>query len=268
VIGLFLEMSKRNRSRNLTPVLPKIRTGSCSRKDISPVRDADGLGLSEEGRQILGVLTDSLDSLLQRLEAKDIIQELQKENASLKRSVHHLETRVDEIENYDRLNNSIVSGEAVPTATPNEVTSQVVIDLFDRAMRYKLNSENVLAAFRLGARPVSQAADRRSILVKLRNSEVRQDVVQACRSAKPTKLFVSDNLTPVRASILYALRQVMKRCPEIEYCGSRDGKVFVWKKSKTDTGRKQKVFINTVEQLQKLCGDEFDVDPLEFIHQR
>jgi len=125
----------------------------------------------------------------------------------------------------------------------------------------------VITAYRLGSKSASQASDRRSILVKLRDGEIKNDILQACRTTKPARLFVGDNLTPIRASILYALRQVKKKCPDkLEYCGSRDGRVFIWIKSAGASGRNQKMSINTFDLLLKICDEHFNVDPSQFIN--
>ena len=88
-------------------------------------------------------------------------------------------------------------------------------------------------------------------MVRLANAEIKNDILTACRTAKPSGLFVNENLTPLRASILYTLRQIKKRRPDkIEFCGSREGRVFCWIKPTNDHGKNRKLFINTLDSFK------------------
>ena len=255
----------RNRPRNLSPVLPKTQQRNDSKLDSPALSAVDVSGLSGEGKIILEILTERLDRLLCKMETKDNkIHQLQEENAKLKKTITDIELRIDEVENCERRNNIIVSGDALPNAVPNETSSRVAIDLFSRLMNFKLDSGCVVTAYRLGAKPMSQAPDRRRIMLKLQGSEMKRDIIQACRTTKPSGLFLNDDLTHVRATVLYALRRIRKRYPEkIDYCGSRNGKVFIWKKS--GSGQSMKVFINSLDQLKKICDEEFELDPMQFV---
>ena len=77
---------------------------------------------------------------------------------------------------------------------------------------------------------------------------------------------MNESLTPIRSSILYALRQLKKiNVGKIDYCGSRDGKVFMWLKPTNNTARNRKVYVNNIDTLTKLCTNEFNADPAEFL---
>ena len=85
-----------------------------------------------------------------------------------------------------------------------------------------------LSAYRIGARPSDQSPDRRKILVKFVNYEAKRDLMIAFRTAKLSSLFGNDDLTPVKASLLYKMRQLKKkRSDKVAGCGSRESKLFI-----------------------------------------
>ena len=102
-------------------------------------------------------------------------------------------------------------------------------------------------------------------MVEVRARQAKTDVIQACRTMKPTNLYVNDDLIPVRSKILFALRQLKKsRTERISYCGSIDGRIYIWLKPLNTSAPNQKVFINTIDKYIKLCNDELRVNPNEF----
>jgi len=260
-------MPNRYQTRNNNTVVSEVVSG---RDNVQSHGHSDESGLSEEGKLILAMLTKKLDTLLLKIdERNERIKALEGENADLRTNVEKLEARVDAAECSERLNNIVISGDNVPVATAGENLSQVVTDMFSGRLRYVLSPDNILSAYRVGSKSASQSPDRRSIIVRLRDGEIKRDIMQACRTAKPNKLFVRDNLTATRSRILYVLRKIRKNHPEkIEFCGSQDGKVFVWMKaSGLNTGRNQKIFINTEKLLRSKCENEFGVNLAEFLEE-
>ena len=114
--------------------------------------------------------------------------------------------------------------------------------------------EDVASAYRVGPRPISQRSDTRRTVVKLRSRELRNEIIQICKSVKPTDLYINENLTPTRSRIVRVLRQ-QKRChaPMIAGCGSMGGRVYVWIKPSDSTGKSAKFFVNTWNKLQEFC---------------
>ena len=139
--------------------------------------------------------------------------------------------------------------------------------LVARVLRAKVNKHippNKIIT--ISAKQLIQKNKRRNIMVKLLNQEVKIDLIQSCRSVKPTGLYVRENLTPTRSSIHYILRQVKKRTGRIDYCGTMNGKVFIWMKPREGVqGNNRKIFISNMFTLRRLCNEELGVDPAEFI---
>ena len=254
-------MPARNQSKN-APVLPKIqRTNVLDETPDVDLRASGNLELSEESKYILK-LSDKIDSLIERLDAKDrLIEKLQSENEKLKIDFQQLERRVDDLEMESRQNDIIISGKDMSPVTTGEDTRSAAIDLLRNKVKYNLRLEDVVSARRLGRKPLTQALDRRSILLTLGNNELKNDVIQMCRTSKPLGIFINDNLIATRATILYHLRAIKKKCPDrIAFCGSRNGNVFTWIKPLNPNGRNQKMSVNSFQALEKLCVDELKLD--------
>ena len=74
----------------------------------------------------------------------------------------------------------------------------------------------------------TDTSDRRNILMKLSNLDTKNDLILSCKRAKPNGLYVNEDLTPVRAKILYTIRQAKKKLPhKIAGHGSINGRVTV-----------------------------------------
>lgn len=242
------------------------------RKTTLPSVNADISGLSEEGKFLYSLLSEKLDKILERVsEREERILQLEQENATMKRDLTRISEKVDALESYERINDIIISGDALPIVSHGENVKQVFVEMLKIKLNYVLPSDKVLSAHRLGQKPAIQGSDKRSILVKLIDGGIKRDIIQACRSSKPQGIFVRDNLTPQRAAFYYALRQVKKRNDRIEYCGSRDGRIFIWMKAANGEGRNIRVFVSSVASFKKLCSDELMIEADDFLgsdHQR
>ena len=127
-------------------------------------------------------------------------------------------------------------------------------------MQYKLSSEAILDAYRLGSKPLSQSLDNRKLMVRFRDRSARDDVLSACRRVKPSNLFANEDLIPSRSRILFVLRHVKKKSNGvIVACGSQNGKIFAFLKSSNSSAQNQKVFINSMKFLDQICEREFGV---------
>ena len=123
----------------------------------------------------------------------------------------------------------------------------------------KTQPSDILSAFILGKPPTSQGEDRRSILVKFRHHETATEIKRSAKTVKPEGLFFSENLTPLRHSILKALRKAKYAHSNIiSGCGSWEGRVFVWIKPSNPAGngvRSRRFSVNNLEELRKFCSD-------------
>ena len=143
---------------------------------------------------------------------------------------------------------------------------QPIIDMLKSSLNYVLPEKSLLAVFRLGAKPASQTSDTRSVLLKLTDSDIKRDVLSSCRTIKPMNLFSNDDLTPMKSTILYALRQCKKRFPlKVAGCGSRDSRVFVYLKPPNPSARNQRMFIDNLFKLDEFCTREFNTSSSELL---
>ena len=223
--------------------------------------EAKLVDLSSESRMVVSILSNKIDKLIVLLtEKEERIQHLEVENSALRKSLNKIEERIENFEALERRNRVVLSGEALPPAVPGEITTQVVVDTLKASLRYEIAASNIIDAIRVGAKPMTQTPDRRNILVHLRNTEEKNDLITACRRGKPTNFYINENLTPARSHILYILRQLRRRNgSKIDHCGSRDGKVYFWFKPNDDGGRNRKFYVNSIETLRKLC-EELNID--------
>ena len=226
----------------------------------------DTSGWSEESRSVFEMLSDKLDKMMERMDMKEKrIEQLESDNALLRTKLMRVEDRLDEIECLGRRNNFLISGSSLPPALVGESTGQVTAELLKNALHYELPQTQIVRAYRVGSKPKTQGPDTRNIMVHLRDHDRKTDILNACRTVKPSNLYVSDDLIPVRSNIQYALRQLKKKRTErIAYCGSIEGRVYIWLKPPNVSAPNQKVFINTIDGYRKLCTEELNVDPDEF----
>ena len=162
----------------------------------------DTTGLSAEGKIIISLLSKKLEETMERLwstkfaelmenlkTSNTIVEKLESENVTLRRDLDKLEEKIDNIESQDRRHDVILAGDAVPVATVGENTPAVCLELLRTKVNNNLPPNNIVAAYRIGAKPLTQKPDKRNIMVKLLNQEVKIDLIQSCRSVKPTGLY-------------------------------------------------------------------------------
>ena len=81
-----------------------------------------------------------------------------------------------------------------------------------------INPNDIGISHRIGKRNVN-APDLRSILVKLSTNEAEQNIMNACKTAKPERLFIKENLSPARNSLCMFFAKLRKTslilCPDV-----------------------------------------------------
>ena len=200
-------------------------------------------------------------------EREERLQHLESENALLRTELKKMENRMDELESTGRRNNVLISGSAIPSVVPGESDGQAVVKVLKNLLKYEISPSEITKAYRVGSKSNTQAPDRRSIMVQLLTHDRKNDMLQACRKVKPPNLYINDDLIPIRSKIQYALRQIKKsRTDRIAYCGSWEGRVYIWLKPPNSSAPNQRVFINSIDRYRKLCSDELKIDPDEYFH--
>ena len=217
--------------------------------------------LTEDSQALYMLITDRFNATLleieKRMDAKDArIDSLERQVAVLKSDLSVMNDRLDNAESSERKDMLIMSGVSVPQYTEGENARGLVLGTIKQKMKLEFKSDDFLEVFRLGKKPVAQQPDKRSILMRLRNSEIKENLLGAARKVKPEGLYFNENLTATRSNILYTLRQAKRFHPEkISTCGSTNGRVYVMLQPTTPTTRRAKLFIGNRDKLEAFLSD-------------
>ena len=158
------------------------------------------------------------------------ITSLQKEVFKLNKKVSDLEDKIDDQEAYERREQLLISGPAVPAYNKNEDPKKLVSDIIKSKLNIELCNADISCAHRNGAIARSQKSDRRPIIVKFTRRDLKSDILSSCRRVKPTDIFVNESLTSTRQKIAYALRKAKKDFSIISGTTTIEGMVYVWVK--------------------------------------
>lgn len=251
----------RNTKNSSAPVMPESRDDAITEERIAES------GLSEEGKKILSLLSEKLDAIVCKMDARDVkLAVLKDDNEKMKARISGLEERIESLESSNRRNNLVLSGSELVKVSSEVGPKQAVAELLKAKLKYELPLSDILSAHRLGAKPSSQSPDRRNMLVRLVDREVKRDILMACKKVKPPNLFVNDDLTPVGNSIQYALRQAKKKFPtKVSGSGSHDGRVFAFVSSPNSSNGNVKIFFNTIPKLDEFFNRELGVSYGELV---
>ena len=265
-------MSPAKNNSTQSPLLPPTTRGN--RQSRLERNNNNEVKLDEESvKYVLHVFDEKFASFREEILTEigvknEKIDELEQQVVNLKKSMQSMQERLEDAEAYNRREDLILSGRAVSSNVDSPDTVSLVKSILKNKLKYELPDGSIISSRRLGPKPVVQGPDKRKILVRMNGMEVRDDIVKACKLAKPTDLYVNDNLTQIRARILYALRQAKKRKPAlVSGCGSQNGRVFVWIASPNQEARNIKVYLNSWEKFKNFCGDSLDLDVASLMDQ-
>lgn len=213
-------------------------------------------------------VTEKIDSEIDKIENKmssvlekndEKLLNANEEVARLKNEVAVSKKFVDEQDAYIRRETLIFSGDKIPKATANEDCTAHV----RRLIRENLNLDMdplISTAHRLGKPPLNVSTpDKRDIVVKFCQRDVKHKVLAAARERKVRGLFVNESLTPTRQTIHYVLRQLVKTHKKlVRGTYTQNGRLFVFTKpavNAPDDSSSIKTEINTMEKLSSFCDD-------------
>ena len=250
------------------------------RKQINSDFDISSLGLpfdvsklSEDGRLIVSIMMFSMkannDKFYEELAAKDNqITSLNEKIRCLSEKMEMLEEKNDDSEALERKNFVVVSGPNLPAYQPDETPRIVVHKLLKDKYNLNVPLTDLLSAQRLGNRLNPTSANKK-ILVKLASTDLKNDVFQASKTMRPEGLYMYENLTPTRNSILFVLRKAKREFSDIvSGCRSLDGKVFVWIRPPNPqaVGAKDtRISVNSFRKLDKFCLETLKKSTAEFV---
>ena len=147
-----------------------------------------------------------------------------------------------------------------------ENCSTIVCNLLREKLNLNVSNGDLSTCHRLGKRPITQKPDRRKIIVKLCRRDLKKDILSACKSIKPN-FYANEDLTPVKNSILFALRKIKREFPgSVKGAGSRDGRVYVYVQCENSPPgtRDKKINVNSYEHLSQFCLDYTGKSFLDF----
>ena len=135
-------------------------------------------------------------------------------------------------------------------------------------LRLELAIEDISVADRICVKPKIHGEDKRNIMVKLCNRDVKQNILRSCKVVKPEKFYINENLTPLRNTILYVMRQAKKKHPSvINSCNSSDSSVVAWLHAASASAKTKylKIIINTKKELDLFLQQELNAKATAFI---
>jgi exosome complex exonuclease DIS3/RRP44 len=171
-------------------------------------------------RQAVQQLTSTVSQLTEKLTEKE------EENTRLKEKVttleQTLEEKCDSLEQYTRRNTLRISG---LEENDNEDAYEVSMDVLKKLpVGDQLSFKDIDRCHRIG--PKTTTDRPRLMMVKFATYRMRQKVYKQKRNLNDTSIFINEDLTKRRATLLYEARK-MKRAGGIKDCWSADGNIFV-----------------------------------------
>ena len=177
----------------------------------------------------------------------------------LEERIEKYEENEDAAEAAENITSIVVSGPNIPTYNNGESCKTILHQLFRDKYNSVISPSDMLEAKRIGKTPLPNTPDKRSFLLKLSSIDTKKNIFAASKAIKPEGLYVRENLTRTRNSILYVLRKARREFPTlISGCSSIDGKVFAWipPPNPHATGaRDSRMSVNSYRKLDTFCRD-------------
>jgi exosome complex exonuclease DIS3/RRP44 len=144
------------------------------------------------------------------------------ENLALHNRVQKLEDECDSLEQYTRRNSLRISEmEETDDEDPYQLALQIIEKLkLDELVTIK----DIDRCHHIG--PKTDTDQPRQIIVKFATNRIRQKAYQAKKELNSTDLYLSEDLTKKRATLLYEARK-RKRNGDIKGCWTYDGVVRI-----------------------------------------
>ena len=130
------------------------------------------------------------------------LDELDREVKLIRQENTRLQSRLEEVETTQRVTTVIFSANSVPEYRAGEVTATDLVTLTKEKLNLIIQPEAILSAYRMGNPSNLQGPDRRRIAVKFFCIENKKQVTEVCKSLRPSGLYVNENLTQLRSSVL------------------------------------------------------------------
>jgi len=209
--------------------------------------------LSEEGKLIIAVMTDSFKQLLAAITNKDTeIGTMKNKITNLEEKLAHVQEQLDTKNQNERGDSLIISGE-LPLVKTNENCSTIVRNLLRDGTSLNIAQHDISTAYRIGKKPSDpNQPDKRNICFKVCRRELKHDIKSACKQNKPT-FYINEQLTPTRTTIMYVLRKAKREFPNrILNARSTEGNITLALAADTPDSPPRRITVNSKRTLDDI----------------
>ena len=163
-----------------------------------------------------------------------IVHGLQNTVSSLQSDIETQKYETDAIDQYERRDSLIFSGDSVPRERSGENVTEIVPKLLREELFITLRPGDISVCHRLGKK---KPQGNRPIICKFISRSVKSDIMQRCLELKPT-LFANESLTNMRREIFTRLRFTRRKLINTPFHFSQlytnDGKIMMKLKEKDE----------------------------------
>ena len=202
-------------------------------------------------KRSVNFISDKLDEILQSKreisEILSLVKKLEKINAEKDEKIRDLQSRVDNLEQYSRMENVIISGlRTTPdthlqhTPGENDALEENVLALFNKQLDVPITKSDISVCHTLRRRSNDSINDnnqQRDIIVRFVSRRSKTAVMRNARRLKGTKIYVNEHLTTKHVTLAKTARKLQKE-NKIAFTWVRNCKVFVKALGSPETAKK------------------------------
>lgn len=172
---------------------------------------------------------------------REITREVMQSNKKIQRSCLVNKYDTDKLEQYMRRDNVRISGIQEDEDEEEVILETKVINVAAE-IGVELEPRDISIAHRLGK---PENGKNRPVIVRLCHRKKKSEIMRKKKvlKNKPKELFISEDLTPLRVSLL----KMVKDHPGVEGATTVDGKILAWQK-----GKPRPVVLHTPDDLYKV----------------
>jgi len=177
---------------------------------------------------------------------KEEIKEIKKVTSEIEDSTNELYNKVDQLEEYTRLENVIISGVEYEDDENLEALMGKTIKIA-RELGVTMNITDISAIHRLYTRNVKYPPP---IIVRLVNRWKKEQLISASKQKKMQGIYITNQLTPVKLDLLKKTKD-LKRNGVVKYVWTAGNKILVRRSEKEES-----ILISSMDTLIELGWKE------------
>ena len=189
----------------------------------------------------------------QNSELQNKISSMERRMAAMESQYRELSDKVDDIDQYERRDTVIVSGNDLPVETETESPAEVIIKTLNSKLALDLSMADINVAHRLGRKNSTRP---RPIIVKLQSRTRKSQIIRTCIAKRP-QLYINESLTHTRRRMYGNLLKIRKENPGlIQSMYSSDGKINLRIQGSDDRIQfsTEQALLRAIEDHPVLCG--------------